>query len=429
MEAEDAKKLHRAKYWTKLDAGSNDVQCRLCPRNCVIRDSRRGFCGVRKNIGGILYSLVYGKAVSLHVDPIEKKPLYHFYPGTEILSFGTIGCNLACKFCQNWEISKAKPEEYPVEDVTPEQIVQAAIDRGCRSIAYTYTEPTIFFEYVLDTAKLARKRGIKNVLVTNGYMNEEPFNELYRYIDAANVDLKAFTQKFYADMASSRLQPVLDTLKRIVDQRKKGKINTWLEITNLIIPGLNDSFPQIEKMCGWINENLGDDVPLHFSKFFPMYMAVDRLPTPKETLVNAYKAAKRVGLKYVYIGNLWTEKEDDTYCQKCRKLLISRIGMRVEKNIIKNGRCPECGELIAGVWDDAGSSAAESAKQKEEETKEDKSKEPTSAEKCGKIDEADEGVIARCGIKKKHGYLYYIDKNGNIACTKMNRKGRKKKKI
>lgn len=320
---------------------NSNLQCRICPHNCIIAENKRGFCGVRENQKGRLFNLVYARPVSVCIDPIEKKPLFHFFPGTDVYSIGTVGCNLRCKHCQNWQISQEK--DIIGEDISPEEVVENAITNNCKSIAYTYTEPTIFYEYVYDTAKLARKKGIKNVMVTNGYINQEPLKKLYRYIDGVNVDLKGFTEKFYREITSSSLSPVLETLKTI------RSMNTWLEVTNLIIPTLNDSMKTIKEMCIWIKENLGDTTPLHFSRFFPFYKLGHLPPTPEETLIKARDIALKTGLKYAYIGNILLENTENTYCPKCNELLIERRGFTITKNNLKDGKC-KCSELIPGIW-------------------------------------------------------------------------------
>ncbi|MDD5178036.1 MAG: AmmeMemoRadiSam system radical SAM enzyme [Candidatus Nanoarchaeia archaeon] len=285
--------MKQALFYTKKE--NNKVQCNLCPNNCLIPENKIGSCRARKNIKGVLYSLVYGKPASINIDPIEKKPLYHFLPGTQVLSFGTFGCNLHCLFCQNWEISQAMNED--IEILEPKRIVELAKEYKTPSIAYTYTEPAIFFEYVLETAKLAKKEKIKNVMVSNGYINEKPLKELIKYIDAFNIDLKAFDEDFYKKICFGKLKPILETLKLIKKYKKH------LEITNLIIPTKNDNLKEIEKMCVWISKNLGKDTPLHFSRFFPCYKLTNLEPTPIETLVKAKEIAKKY-LKYVYIGNV-----------------------------------------------------------------------------------------------------------------------------
>ncbi|MBW2992121.1 AmmeMemoRadiSam system radical SAM enzyme [Candidatus Woesearchaeota archaeon] len=321
---------------------NSTAQCRICPHNCVIAKDHRGFCGVRENQNGKLYLLVYGHPVSVCIDPIEKKPLFHFLPGTDIYSIGTVGCNLRCKHCQNWQISQEK--DIFGEKLTPEEVVENALKENCSGIAYTYTEPTIFYEYVYDTARLARKKGLKNIMVTNGYINQEPLKKLYPYIDGANVDLKGFTEKFYREITASSLAPVLESLKTI----KKMK-NVWLEVTNLIIPTLNDNMKTIKEMCIWIKDNLGDTTPLHFSRFFPFYKLEHLPPTPEETLIKARDIALKTGLKFVYIGNILIEDTENTYCPKCKELLIERKGFMITQNNLKEGKC-SCGEQIPGVW-------------------------------------------------------------------------------
>jgi len=331
--------MKEAMFWKKE---KDSVRCLLCPRNCLIKGGSVGFCGVRQNQDGRLYSLVYAKPASIAVDPIEKKPFYHFLPGSSALSIGTVGCNLACQFCQNWTLSCARPEDTDVsETVQPEEIVAMAKKQGCPVIAYTYNEPTIFYEYMLDTAKLARKAGLKNVIVSNGYIEQEPLKELCKHIDAANIDLKAFSNEFYSKYTGAKLQPVLDTLKTLKEE------GVWLEITNLVIPTLNDNMEGIEQMCKWIKENLGQAV-LHFSRFFPHHKLNNLPPTPPQTLDRARKIALKY-LDHVYVGNIQTEA-NNTYCPKCKKLLIERQWFTPSLNEIKDSRCPDCKTEIPGVW-------------------------------------------------------------------------------
>ena len=319
------------------------VQCVLCPRHCVINKGETGFCRARQNQNGKLFSLVYGKATGLQIDPIEKKPLYHFLPGSAVLSFGTLGCNLVCAHCQNWTTSQAEPQKGHSYSITPEEIVERAVLEHCESIAYTYNEPTIFYEYMLDTAKLAKTKGIKNVLVSNGFIEKEPLIELCKYMDAANIDLKSIENKFYQKISGAWIQPILEAMKTI--QQKK----VWLEVTNLVIPKLNDKPSQIKQLIAWIKTNLGKEVPLHFSAFFPAYKLNDLRPTDAATLLTARKTALKQGLKYVYIGNIGTTNEENTHCSKCKKLLIQRVGYNIIVNEIKKGKC-SCGQKIAGVW-------------------------------------------------------------------------------
>jgi pyruvate formate lyase activating enzyme len=333
--------MKEALYYKKLK--NKKVQCHICPRNCIIKPKEHGFCRARENHDGKLLSKVYAAPCSVAIDPVEKKPLFHFLPGSSAYSIGTAGCNLRCKFCQNWIISQALPKDVPFIDLPPEKVVDEAIENNCRSIAYTYTEPVIFYEYVLDTAKLARKKGLKNICVTNGFINQEPLKELYKYIDAANIDLKGFTDKYYREVCGAWLQPVLDAIKTVYN------LGAWIELTNLIVPTLNDDPQIIKKMCEWIKK-ISPDIPLHFSRFFPDYKMRDYPPTEENTLLKAGKIAKEVGLNYVYIGNIMLEEWGNTYCPNCKELVIERKWFEVIKNKIKNGKC-SCGEKIAGVWE------------------------------------------------------------------------------
>lgn len=321
----------------------DSIKCELCPRNCTIKENKKGWCSVRKNIKNKLYSLVYNKPCAMHVDDISKKPLYHFQPGSKSFSIGTVGCNLGCEFCQNYTIARALPEEHDFQEVKPEEVVKLAIKNNCSSIAYTYTEPGIFLEYVLDTAKLAKKSNIKNVIVSNGFINEKPLKELCKYIDTANIDLKAFNDNFYKKYCKAFLSPVLDSLKIL----KEKKI--WLEITNLVIPGLNDNPKEFEKMCKWIKNELGKEIPLHLSRFYPYYKLDHIQPTSLQTLKKLSKIAREY-LDYVYIGNILTDKDENTYCDKCQSLLIEREGFNILKNNIKGGKCKDCKKIIPGVW-------------------------------------------------------------------------------
>jgi len=334
--------LKEASFYTKLD--NKNVQCQLCPRRCFIPPGKRGYCEVRENREGTLYTMVYSKPVAIHLDPIEKKPLFHFLPSTSAFSVATAGCNLSCKFCQNWEISQARPEEVEYFDITPEALVERAVASGSPTIAYTYTEPTIFYEYMLETAKLARAKGIRNIMHSNGYINEEPLRQLAKYLDAADIDLKGFSDEYYAKFTEGTLDPVLRSLKIL----KEAGVH--IEITNLILPGYNDDEASIRKMCLWIKENLGPDVPLHFSRFFPMYKLTSLNPTPLATLEKARQIAMDSGLRYVYIGNLVGNPAENTYCPRCKKLIIERKGYFVLQNKIRDGKCSFCQEEIAGVW-------------------------------------------------------------------------------
>ncbi len=292
-------------------------------------------------MNGKLISLVYEHPCAIAVDPIEKKPLFHFLPGSSSLSVGTAGCNLHCVFCQNWETSQAAPEKVPSIRVSPGRIVEEAISTKCKSISYTYNEPTINYEFVLETAKLARKNKLRNVMITNGFINQEPLKRLYRYIDAANIDLKSFSDDFYKTYCDARLEPVLKSIKAM------HKMGVFVELTNLIIPTLNDGEKEIRELCRWIN-SVGD-IPLHFSRFFPMYKLQTIGPTPEQTLAMAKKIAEEEGLNYVYLGNISINNAENTYCPKCRKILIEREGYQILQNNIKNGSC-SCGEKIPGIW-------------------------------------------------------------------------------
>jgi pyruvate formate lyase activating enzyme len=334
--------LKEASFYEKLK--NFIVQCRLCPRECVIAVGKRGYCGVRENRDGKLYTLSYAKPVAIHIDPIEKKPLFHFFPGTTAFSIATSGCNLKCKFCQNWEISQAKPEEITYEYLEPADLVKRVRGSGSYTIAYTYTEPTIFYEYMLAVAKLARASGLKNVMHSNGYINEKPLRELAKYLDAANIDLKGFSDEYYSKMSEGSLAPVLRSLKILKEE------GVHVEITNLVLPGYNDDMETIRKMCLWIKDNLGQDVPLHFSRFYPMYKLVTLVPTPVETLEKARTIAQDRGLKYVYIGNIAGHEAENTYCPKCKKIVIKRAGYMVTEINLQDGKCKFCGERIEGRW-------------------------------------------------------------------------------
>lgn len=337
-----APELKEALFYDKAD--NKNVQCRLCPRMCFIPDGKRGFCRARENREGTLYSIVYGRPVAVHVDPIEKKPFFHFLPGTTAFSLATAGCNMRCSFCQNWEISQVDPGEVRAPYVAPVELVAQAKQGGCASIAYTYTEPTIFYEYMLETAVLAKEQGIKNVMHSNGFINEEPLRRLARYLDAANIDLKGCTEEYYASMAQGSLEPVLRSLKILKEE------GVHIEITNLLVPGYNDDAASVTALCSWIKENLGDEVPVHFSRFFPMYKLLNLQPTPVESVERAVRIAKAAGLKYVYVGNVGGHGGEDTVCPVCGTTVIDRKGNFVLDNKIKDGKCPFCNATIAGVW-------------------------------------------------------------------------------
>ena len=339
----DKTKGHVASYWESMR--DNIIQCLLCPRKCVISPGQRGFCTARINRDGVLYTLGYGNPIALHVDPIEKKPFFHVLPGTKAYSIAVAGCNMRCLFCQNWQISQAKPDEVNAYNMSPEDIVTNAKNSGSRFIIYTYTEPTVFYEYMLDISKLARSRGLRNGMHTCGYINAEPLKELLKYMDAVNVDLKSFNPEFYKKMgAMAELEPVLNTIKAV------KRTGVWLELTNLVIPGQNDDPKEIRRMCEWIKDNVGSEVPLHFSRFMPSFELQNLPPTPIEKLEEAYRIAKDVGLQYVYIGNVPGHAYENTYCPRCKKIVVARIGYDILENNIEDGKCKFCGEKIAGIW-------------------------------------------------------------------------------
>ena len=330
-------------FYEKLD--DKLVNCNLCSHRCrKIADSKRGICGVRENRDGKLYSLVYGKAVARSVDPIEKKPLFNFLPGSRAYSIATVGCNFRCDNCQNYDISQLPSVRSAIvgEDVPPEEVVLAAKLSNCKSIAYTYTEPTIFFEYALDIAKIARNEGIKNVFVTNGYITPEALKEIGPYLDAANIDLKSFSDEFYRKNCGARLEPVLDSIKLY------KSLGIWIELTTLIIPTLNDSEDELRKIAEFIKE-VGAEIPWHITQFHPTYKLIDKPVTPVTTLRRARQIGLEAGLRYVYEGNVPGENGENTYCPKCQKMLIRRLGYQIIDNKIKNSTCPYCGAKIDGV--------------------------------------------------------------------------------
>jgi pyruvate formate lyase activating enzyme len=331
-----------AYYYKKL--AKKRVKCLNCPHECVLAPGERGFCKVRENRNGILYTLVYGNVCAAHIDPVEKKPLFHFLPTSEALSVATAGCNFRCQYCQNWDISQRSPEETVNYNFPPKEAVNVARKEGITSIAYTYNEPSVFYEYMFDTAKLARKNGIRSIAVTNAFLNPAPLRQLCKWLDAASVTLKWSTDELYQKISAGRLKPVLKSLKIM------RKENVHLEIINLVVPTLNDDKKSIRDIVIWIKENLGREVPLHFSRFFPMYKLKGLPPTPIETLMMARKIAMDEGLYYVYIGNYPGGEWENTYCPKCKKLLIRRRGHEILENNVKDGKCKFCGFKIYGVW-------------------------------------------------------------------------------
>jgi len=323
----------------------NKTQCSICPRDCELSEGQSGFCQIRKNVNGDIVLTSYGYNTGLAVDPIEKKPLYHFYPGSKVLSFGTLGCNMGCQFCQNWHISKSKGDPTKLNHTEPERIVELAQELGCKSLAFTYNDPIIFFEYALDTAKLCRDNGIKTVAVTAGYINPEPRKEFFAYMDAANIDLKAFSESFYQKNCLAHLDEILDTIKYV-----KNETNTWLELTTLLIEGENDSDDELKAGCEWIVRELGIDVPLHFSAFHPDYKMLDKPPTSFTTLLKAYEIAKEAGIKYVYTGNIPDTKTSTTFCHNCSKPAIIRNGYALLEYNLQKGYCKFCGTKCSGVF-------------------------------------------------------------------------------
>ncbi len=320
------------------------IMCRICPNECVLKEGELSKCNNRKVIKSKLYTLAYGNPCSANVDPIEKKPLYHFLPGTRAYSIATAGCNLVCLNCQNWTISQTSPDKTRNYDLMPEKVVSECISKGCKSIAYTYSEPVTFYEYAYDTAVLARKEGIRNIFKSNGYIYPDPLKKLCSVIDAANIDLKAFNESTYLKLSGGKLQPVLDSLKIYRD------MGVWLEITNLVVPTWTDNMEEIRKMCRWLSENGFKKVPLHFSRFYPTYKLEQLPPTPVDILNKAVQIAAEEGLTYIYTGNVPGSEVSDTKCPKCRNTLIVRQGYRIAVNNLTDGKCNKCGASIDGVW-------------------------------------------------------------------------------
>lgn len=335
--------MKEAMIYEKLEGA--EVRCNLCNHNCLIKNHRSGICAVRENTDGVLHSLVYGKVISLNIDPIEKKPLFHFLPESTSLSIATVGCNFRCKHCQNYEISqypRTRSMSIPGKDTTPDEIVEAAIQNNCKSISYTYTEPTIFFEFAYACARLAREKGLKNVFVSNGYTGKEAIRLIAPFLDANNIDLKG-SDKFYRDVCGARLEPVKETI------RLMKELGVWVEVTTLVIPDLNDSEKDLTDIAEFIS-SVDAAIPWHVTQFYPTYKLLDKPRTPVSKLRWARELGFKAGLKYVYEGNVPGEGGENTYCPSCKKILIERVGYCISANLIKNSRCPKCNALIEGIW-------------------------------------------------------------------------------
>jgi pyruvate formate lyase activating enzyme len=329
---------------SQFDHGETIVKCLLCAQGCVIKKNQSGKCRARININGNLKSLVYGRPISIHVDPIEKKPFYHFLPGNQAYSLATAGCPLSCQFCQNWEISQAKPEDYQVKYISPEEIVNNSKSQNIPIIAFTYNEPTVFIEYLTDIARQAKKNNSRSVLISCGFMHPEPLKEMCEVLDAIKIDLKGFSEDFYHKVCSAELKPVLRSIKQI----SKSKVH--LEIVNLVVPTLNDSENMWNELCDWITGEIGPDVPIHFTRFHPDYKLLNLQPTPISTLEHARDIAMSKGINYAFVGNVPGHEGNSTYCPSCKKIVVRRTGMFTTEIHIKNGRCEYCGRTIAGVW-------------------------------------------------------------------------------
>ncbi len=332
----------QARYYKKLEGGG--VECTLCPRHCRVTDLERGYCGVRENRSDVYYTLVYGLPCALNIDPIEKKPLFHFYPGTTALSLATAGCNVNCKCCQNWEISQSRPEQTDNLDLSPKALVDICTHKNVPTIAYTYSEPVIFYEYMYDTAELGHKKAVRSVMITGGYIEQKPLADLMLQLDAIKVDLKAIREDYYKNFVGGELKPILD---RLVQIKKAGM---WLEIVYLVIPTLNDTEAEFKELARWIKANLGTDTPLHFSRFHPQYLLRNLPATPKKTLEMAHAISQAEGLEFVYLGNIAGHPAESTYCPACGQVLIERRGYRIYQNNLKGNRCGKCGREIPGLF-------------------------------------------------------------------------------
>jgi pyruvate formate lyase activating enzyme len=340
--SDDARYVVEARFYKKLD--NKKIECHLCPRQCKVGDKERGYCGVRENRGGVYYTVVYGRMCAAHVDPVEKKPLFHYLPGTMAFSMATAGCNVNCKFCQNWDLSQSRPEQVPAQFAPPQRVAEMARQSSCPTIAYTYSEPVVFAEYAMDTADAGHAAGVRSIVVSNGYIQTEALKTAYGKMDAVKIDLKSFFDAYYRKVVTGELKPVLDTL---VTLRKMGK---WVEIVYLVLPTLNDSDAELKSLAAWIKGNLGTSVPLHFTQFHPSYLMKNLPVTPVKTLERAKAIADAEGLHFVYIGNVPGHPAQNTYCPKCKHMLVERIGFTASKIVIRKNACPNCHEPIPGIW-------------------------------------------------------------------------------
>jgi pyruvate formate lyase activating enzyme len=338
--------LVEARYYERLP--DKKVKCTLCPRECVVDNLETGYCGVRENHGGTYHTMVYGKPCTIHVDPIEKKPLFHFHPGTTAFSTATVGCNINCKFCQNWEISQSRVDQTRHYDLSPEEFAAACVKSNAPTIAYTYSEPVVFTEYLRDCAAAARERGIRNVMITNGYIQETPMRDLAGVLDAVKIDLKSFRESYYRDVCDGEMKPVLDTLVLL------ASLSVWIELVYLVVPTLNDGDAEFKDLSAWCVANLGPQVPIHFSRFHPQYRLKNLPPTPVATLERAKKIYEDAGGRHVYIGNVPGHEAENTYCPGCGTILIKRRMYDVDTGSFRSGRCPRCDEIIPGVWNESG---------------------------------------------------------------------------
>ncbi len=336
-------RFYPARHYEKL--GGKRVKCTLCPKDCVVGDRERGFCGVRENRDGTYYTLVWGQVAARNIDPIEKKPLFHFLPGKAAYSVATAGCNMDCKDCQNWDISQSRPEQLDdVVHLPPKDLVADARERRIPVIAYTYSEPVVFYEYMIETAAEGRKQGVRSVMISNGYIHKEPMTALCKHLDAVKIDLKGFDEGFYEKYCVGTLQPVLDTIQLV------KRLGVWLEIVYLVVPALNDDAGRITEMCRWLRKTLGTDVPLHFTRFVPQYQMKNLPPTPYATLEKCHRIARREGHNFVYIGNVTGNETESTVCPACRNVVVGRYGYRITAYNLKDGKCRSCGRALPGVW-------------------------------------------------------------------------------